>query len=281
MAFLLLILASSIELSLSIVRGRFGFPYSILIGFVLFLLVAYISFKLIRALSVHMIVVLLFIGLSALLLPPRLMDFHGTMVSLPDYVFHSLGLFTAYCFRIARSPGKWIAVGLSFTLTCFMFLKGYSMWLHKLNYDNYTGRYFSRLPEFSAVDAQENIVSNISIADKIVFIDIWHTRCASCFRNFPTLNELYMKYKDYEEVRFFAMNYPLESDRPTQAFDMISKRGYSFPVVKLETAALLDSLAITVFPTAILVNKEGNVAFKGSLDNGIKFLRRSIKYHTQ
>ena len=280
-AFLLLVLASSIELSMSVVRGRFGFTSSILIGFILFFVVAFIAFKLSRALTAHVIVVFMFIGVSVLLLPPRIVDFQGTMVSLPDYVFHSLGLFAAYCFYIVRSPAKWISVGLSITLTLFMFFKGYSMWLHKLNYDNYTGRYFARLPEFTAEDGQGKIVSNVSIAGKLVLMDVWHTRCGACFRKFPALNELYLKYKDNDKVRFIAMNYPLETDRPAQAYDMIAKRGYSFPVAKLKTVGLLDSLGVTVFPTTYLVDGKGIVVFKGSLDNAIKEFERSIKNETR
>ena len=276
--FLLLILPMFIELLMSIVRSRFGFPYSILSGFVLFFLAAYFCFKLVKNFSSFAITVLLLAGVSAVLLPPRIIDFQGTMVSLPDYVFHSLGLFTAYCFYISRHPGKWIAVGLSFTFTLFMFFKGYSMWLHKLNYDNYTGRYFARLPEFTAEDGQGNIVSNVSITGKVVLMDVWHTRCGACFKKFPALNELYLKYKGNERVRIYAVNYPNQSDRPAQAFEMISKRGYSFPVAKLKTISILDSLSVSVFPTTFLVNEKGYVVFKGSLDNGIKFLERNMKY---
>jgi hypothetical protein len=59
---------------------------------------------------------------------------------------------------------------------------------------------------------------------------------------------------------------------------MISKRGYSFPVAKLKTISILDSLSVSVFPTTFLVNEKGYVVFKGSLDNGIKFLERNMKY---
>jgi thiol-disulfide isomerase/thioredoxin len=158
-----------------------------------------------------------------------------------------------------------------------MFFKGYGMWLHKLNYDNYTGRYFAQLPGFAAEDGQGSIISNASIADKVVLMDIWHTRCGACFKKFPALNELYLKYKDNEKVKIYAVNYPNETDRPSQAFDMITKRGYSFPVIKLKTISILDSLSVSVFPTTFLVNEKGYVVFKGSLENAARSLEKSIK----
>ena len=276
-ALLFAIMACAIEALLTFVRVELGFTYSTLIGSFLFFFVAFISFRLTKSLSPHIIAISLILGVSALHLPPRIMDFQGTLISFPDYIFHVLGLLSAYLFYIVKSPKKWIVVGLGLAATLFMFFKGYGMWLHKLNFDSFTGYYYAKLPEFSAEDIQGRIVSNSSFADKIVFIDFWHTQCGACFRKFPALNELYLKYKDNEKVKIFALNVPLETDRPSQAYDMITKRGYSFPVAKLKNNSLIDSLAISVYPTTILINEKGYVIFKGNLDNGIKFLARNIK----
>src|SRR5688500_186114 len=155
--------------------------YSTLIVSFLFFFVAFISFRLTKSLSPHIIAISLILGVSALHLPPRIIDFQGTLVSFPDYIFHVLGLLSAYLFYIVKSPKKWIVAGLGFAATLFMFFKGYGMWLHKLNFDSYTGHYYAKLPEFSAEDIQGRIVSNSSFSDKIVFIDFWHTQCGACF----------------------------------------------------------------------------------------------------
>jgi len=276
-ALLFVIMACAIEALLTIVRTELGLSYSVLIGFFLFFFVAYISFRLTKSLSPQIVAISLLLGVSALHLPPRFIDFQGTLISFPDYIFHVLGLLSAYLFYIVKSAKKWIAVGFGFAATFFMFFKGYSMWLHKLNFGTYTGYYYAKLPEFSAENMQSGKVSNSSFSDKIVLIDFWHTQCGACFRKFPILNELYLKYKDNEKIEIFALNVPLESDRPSQAYDMISKRRYSFPVAKLKTLSLIDSLGISVFPTTILINEKGYVIFKGNLDNGKKFLARNIK----
>jgi thiol-disulfide isomerase/thioredoxin len=274
---LLFILAGATEALMSYVRGYLGFPYSILIGFVIFFLLCYWSIRWARTVKPAIIFVSLFLGVSALLLPPRFIDFQGSLVSFPDLIFHSLGVVAGFAFYMIKSSKRWIVAGLGLAATLFMFFKGYSMWLHKLNFDSYTGRYFARLPEFTAEDDKGNVVSNLSVAGKVVLMDVWHTRCGACFRKFPALNELYLKYKDNDKVKIYAVNYPNETDRPTQAFEMITKRGYSFPVAKLKTVSVLDSLSVTVFPTTFLVNEKGYVVFKGSLENGIKYLERIIK----
>lgn len=278
---LLIILAGSIELSLTIVRAGIGLSFSLLIGFTIFFLIACISLRVIKKISPALIILSLFLGISGLHLPPRLIDFEGTLVSLPDYIFHVLGLLTAWFFYLARSWKKWIIAGMSFSLTLFMLFRGYSMWIHKLNFDTYSGNYTAAFPEFVADDKNGILISRDSLTGKLVLIDFWHTQCAACFRKFPLLDKIYLKYRLNPKVKFFALNLPLQTDQPTRAFDMIQKRGYSFPVAKLQTTSIIDSLTISFFPTTILVNEDGRVIFKGSIENGIGLLEREIKKYTE
>ena len=274
---LLIILAAAIELSLTIVRTDMGFSFSMLIGFTIFFFIAYILMRLIKKLTPFLIILSLFLGISALHLPPRLIDFEGTLVSLPDYIFHVVGLLTAWLFYLARSWKKWIIAGVGFALTLFMFFRGYSMWIHKLNFETYSGNYIASLPEFVAEDKNGNRISRDSLKSKLVLIDFWHTQCAACFRKFPILDKIYLKHQLNSKVKFLALNLPLPTDQPTRAFDMINKRGYSFPVAKLQTISIIDSLSISFFPTTILVNEDGQVIFKGSIENGINPLEKEIK----
>jgi thiol-disulfide isomerase/thioredoxin len=274
---LLIILAAAIELSLTIVRTDMGFSYSMLFGFTIFFFMGFILMRLVKKLSPILIILSLFIGISALYLPPRLIDFEGTMVSLPDYVFHVVGLLTALLFYLTRSLLKWIIAGVGFGLTLFMFFKGYSMWIHKLNFETYSGNYIAPIPEFVAEYKNGNRITRDSLKSKFVLIDIWHTQCAACFRKFPLLDKIYLKYRLNPRVKFFALNVPLSTDQHTRAFDMIQKRGYSFPVAKLQTMSIIDSLSISFFPTTILVNEDGRVIFKGSIENGISRLEKEIE----
>jgi thiol-disulfide isomerase/thioredoxin len=274
---LLLILAAAIELSLTVVRADLGFSFSLLIGYTIFFFIAYISMRLIKKLTPFLSIFSLFLGISAMHLPPRLIDFEGTLVSLPDYVFHVLGLLTAWLFYIAGPLKKWIPAGIGFAVALFMFYRGYSMWIHKLNFDTYSGYYSSEFPEFIAEGKTGNKISRDSLTRKLVLIDFWHTQCASCFRKFPILEEIYVKHRLNPMIKILALNLPLQTDQPTRAFDMIHKRGYSFPVAKLQTISIIDSLSISSFPTTILVNEDGRVIFKGSIENGITRLEREIK----
>ena len=278
---LLIILAAAIELSLTAVRADVGFSYSMLIGYTIYFFMAYILMRLIKKLTPFLIILSLFLGISAMHLPPRLIDFDGTLVSLPDYVFHVLALVTAWLFHIAQSWKKWVIAGLGFSITLFMFFQGYSMWIHKLNFDSYSGHYSAPFPEFVADEENGNRISKDSLKGRLVLIDFWHTQCAACFRKFPMLNRIYLKHLSNPGVKFLALNTPLQTDKPTQAFDMIQKRGYSFPVAKLQTLSIIDSLAISFFPTTILVNEDNQVIFKGSIENAISTLEDEIKKRSQ
>lgn len=274
---LLIILAAAIELSLTIVRVDMGYTFSLLIGFTIYFFIAFILMRLIKKVTPLLIFFSLFLGISALYLPPRLIDFNETLVSLPDYIFHVLALLTAWFFHIAGSWKKWVMAGVGFSLTLFMFFRGYSMWLHKLNFNTYSGSYSAAFPEFVAEDKNGTSISRDSLTQKLVLIDFWHTQCAACFRKFPLLDKVFLKHRLNPKVKFFALNLPLPTDQPTRAFDMIHKRGYSFPVAKLQTISIIDSLSISFFPTTILVNEEGRVIFKGSIENGISRLEKEIK----
>ncbi len=274
---LFVILGGAIEVALTIVRVDLGLSYSMLIGFFIYFIISYITFKKSKEAPPFFLAVLLFLGISAIHLPPRFLDFEGALISLPDYLVHVVGLLSSYLFFVLRSWKKWIPAGLGVFLAFFMFFKGYSMWLHKLNFGTYSGYISSSLPDFLAEDEHGNIISKDSFFNKIVFLDFWHTQCAPCFRKFPVLNELHVKYRDNDKVKFFAFNVPLESDRPAQAFEMIKKRGFTFPVVKLQTKSMIEALSISAFPTAIVINERGEVIFKGSIENGIGLLEKSIK----
>ncbi len=278
---LLIILATAIELSLTIVRVDMGLTFSLLIGFTIFFFIAYILMRLIKKLTPFFIILSLFLGMSAMYLPPRLIDFNGTLISLPDYVFHVLALLTAWIFHIAGSWKKWVIAGVGFSVTLFMFFRGYSMWIHKLNFGTYSGSYIAPFPDFVAEEKNGNRISNDSLKGKLVLIDLWHTQCAACFRKFPLLDKVYLNHRLHPRVKFYALNLPLQTDQPTRAFDVIDKRGYSFPVAKLQTKSIIDSLSISFFPTTILVNEIGQVIFKGSIENAITTLENEIKKRSQ
>jgi len=278
---LFIILAGSIELSLIFVRTDLSLSFSMLIGFTIFFLVACISMQVSKKINPPLIILSLFLGISAMHLPPRLIDFQGTLISLPDYVFHVLGLLTAWFFHISRSWKKWVIAGVGFSVMFFMFFRGYSMWLHKLNFNTYSGSYSATFPEFTAEEKNGDKISKEDLKSKLVLIDFWHTQCAACFRKFPLLDKIYLKHRLSPGVKFIAMNLPLQTDQPTRAFDMIHKRGYSFPVAKLQTISIIDSLSISFFPTTILVNEEGRVIFKGSIENGISRLEKEIKKQSE
>ena len=53
-----------------------------------------------------------------------------------------------------------------------MFFKGYDLWIHKLNFDTFTGKVSYNMPaKFEAFDEQKNLISDNNFQNKIVLLD--------------------------------------------------------------------------------------------------------------
>jgi thiol-disulfide isomerase/thioredoxin len=273
-AFLAFLSATALEFMLTPVRAKIGFTYSLVIGFFVLAFGSLLFFRKGKALSPYWISAFLFMGISVVHLPPRLIDFKESFVSFPEYLGHTLALVIGLLFHFTGKWQRWLWAGLGTVAVLFMFFKGYKMVFHHLNFGSFTGNYRSPLPSFVAEFQPGRRITSDSLAGKTTLVDLWHTRCGICFRKFPLLEKTYQQYKNNPAVSIIALNVPLTTDRATQAFDMISTRGYTFPVAKLQTMPLLDSLGVLAFPTTIIVDKKGQVIFKGGLENGVKRLKR-------
>ena len=66
-----------------------------------------------------------------------------------------------------------------------------------------------------------------------------------------------------------------------QAYDMIKKRNYTFPVIKILNEPVLDSFKVKVFPTTLIINENGTVIFNGSIENAFSALSKLLKNKNQ
>ena len=84
-----------------------------------------------------------------------------------------------------------------------------------------------------------------------------------------------------QQVSLFAINVPLESDNMNQAYDMIKKRNYTFPVIKILNEPVLDSFKVKVFHTTLIINENGTVIFNGSIENAFSAFSKLLKNKNQ
>jgi thiol-disulfide isomerase/thioredoxin len=183
----------------------------------------------------------------------------------PFYLAVIFGLLAAYFYSI-QSPKKISAPVLLGLFPLLMSIGVYDLWVHKIEYGSFTGSVVpEQMPPIEFYNKEGQLVSNASFQDKYVIFDFWYIGCRPCWVKFPQLEKLYEKYQTNEQVEIFAVNRPMSYDKPGALFSRIEEKGYTFPVLQ-GTQKVMDDLEIYVYPTVILLDKEGQVVFRGKIE---------------
>jgi len=110
------------------------------------------------------------------------------------------------------------------------------------------------LPSFTLPTLNGETFNLDKLAGKPTLINFWFTQCTPCVEEIPVLNMLADKYAG--DFNFIAITY--------QSADKISKflkkHPYNFTHL-LEARPLLDSLGVHIYPTNILLDKDGRLAY--------------------
>jgi len=250
-----------------------------LIGFVAYFGLSLFCFrKYSSKFSKGQILLALTTGLFVLHIPLKLIDFDGSLISLPDSLFHFFGIIIGFVFIKLPDYKKWVILGLSTVLAIFMYFNGYSLWLHKLNFGTFSGNVnFTSPISISGYDQNNQLITNKTFHNRIVVLDFWHTQCGVCFRKFPEVQKLYNKYGKDQAVLLFAINKPSKQDTIGQVFSMLKDRGYTFPVVVLTVDTIPQAYGVTHYPTTIIIDKTGNIVFRGVIENAEKVIDELLK----
>lgn len=197
----------------------------------------------------------------------------GEIGNIPLTILNFLGIVAAYFYLRLKGFSNLIPFGLCCLFLVFMLFDGWDYWQHKSWFGRFTPRIAAReLPtKFEAFDRQKNLVTDDDFKSKVVILDFWHTSCGLCFEKFPYLQSGYEKYKDNPSVAIFAVNTPFEDDKSNQAFEMIEKRGYTFPVIVARDEILAEKFAVVAYPTTFVINK-GQIVGIGDIKGSLKMV---------
>jgi thiol-disulfide isomerase/thioredoxin len=274
--FLIIILSLFIMLAISPLRGApLGMAYSSSAGFILYFLFTIFSLKFFKSkLSALQILLAVIVGFWLLLLPIRIIDFESSVGSLPDSLLQTLGIICGFLYRRLKKPFNILTAFLGCLILTFMLFRGYDFWFHKLNFGTFTGRIEAHaLPSaFEASDENNDVITDVDFKGKIVLLDFWYTQCGPCFDKFPQLQAAYDRYKNDPSIVIYAVDNPVEEDKPGQAFEEIKNEGFSFPVVIAKDENMPENFGVKVYPTTFVIDRNGMIVYKGAIAGAVKMV---------
>jgi thiol-disulfide isomerase/thioredoxin len=106
-------------------------------------------------------------------------------------------------------------------------------------------------------DGKGKSISLAELKGKVIFINFWATWCPPCIAEMPSIQDLYTKYKDNEQVVFIMVDV---DGKYKQASDFMKKKGYTLPVYLPESEVPKEYFAGSM-PTTVILDKSGKLAF--------------------
>ncbi|MCY4780524.1 TlpA disulfide reductase family protein [Sphingobacterium sp. UT-1RO-CII-1] len=219
----------------------------------------------------------------AINIPLRITSFQDSLSTFPEFIVHIFAVLIARGSLFFQKQFSRVSFLASITLLVLLgsvFL--YKHWLNYINFSSFTGVVFEQnhVP-IQGKDLNGEIISIEDQADLWV-LDFWTTSCRVCIREFPKVQKLNDQYKDSKDVKVISINIPLKRDTDNTAFNILTSRGYTFKNIIALDSSLDKKLGIEVFPTTLLLNRNGQILFRGSvsqiqnriqevLKNGTKF----------
>lgn len=92
---------------------------------------------------------------------------------------------------------------------------------------------------------------------KVIFLNLWATWCPPCVAEMPSIQELYEKYKDNDQIVFIMVS----NEKPEKVKAFMEKRGFSFPV-RITRYQSPKPFYTESIPTTFLVSKSGKIVIR-------------------
>lgn len=99
---------------------------------------------------------------------------------------------------------------------------------------------------------------------KVVLIDIWHSSCGLCFKQFREIQRLSDQYKDDTTIKIITINYPLSKDSGVKSTKFIGQ--YNFPKYYFESVDSVSSHIADYVPKTLILDKNLKCRYAGALN---------------
>jgi thiol-disulfide isomerase/thioredoxin len=128
-------------------------------------------------------------------------------------------------------------------------------------------------PELAVTDIEGKPVTLSGFKGKTVLLDFWTTWCPPCRADAPSLDKLYRKYGEKDLV---IIGISVSEERAIVE-KFLKAHPHEFPVVLTTENEIPASFQIGVFPTYIVIERDGTVGPAVDGDQGFSELRKLLK----
>jgi len=108
-------------------------------------------------------------------------------------------------------------------------------------------------PAFNFKDVNGVEYNNENTKGKTIVFKCWFIACKACVAEFPELNEFVAKYKSRNDLLFISM----ARDPKDSLIKFLATKTFDYAVIPEQEELLIKTLKITLFPTHLIVDKNG------------------------
>lgn len=113
-----------------------------------------------------------------------------------------------------------------------------------------------KIDAFSAYDMNGKLVETKQLKGKVLVINFWFTTCPPCKQERPYLNKIVDDYKPDSNVVFIA----IALDEREKLETYLKEYEFKYNVIPAGKK-IADSYDVSAYPTQVIVDKEGKIAF--------------------
>lgn len=278
---LIFIVSLAISLLIAPLRSGFvsigeisGFKLSSLVGLFIYTGLTYYFLKRFSAkLPVWLICLLVVLGLAALTLPIRILNFRGTLASSLEPLIHIWGVLLALISYKIPVLFKLPVVILGLIIGCWLSIQGYNYWIHKVGHGTFTAQVKPQSMDLSFQTDKGDSLSVSTFKGSYLLLDCWYTKCAYCYEKFPELQQLYEQELDKTGLLIYALHSRLKDENFASGKNILQRRGYTFPCLSIDiNDEQLRQIGVLKYPTVLLFNPAGELIAKGNQKMVIDFM---------
>jgi peroxiredoxin len=143
-------------------------------------------------------------------------------------------------------------------LTPFITILFFLLLLTFFHADSVFAKTNSLAPDFTLSDITGKPVKLSQFRGKVVVLNFWSIWCGPCLAEMPSLNKLYLEFKDKGLIVLSIAEDPAE--KPVRSY--IQEKGIAFPILMDKDKKIYFKYSLFGIPVTFLIDKKGVVAEK-------------------